>query len=75
MEGIEEIKMFIKNSSEDELNIFARNIDAQMCNSVSSDKIKWRKLYELNELVRVEILSRVKETPLAEWRALLYHNI
>jgi hypothetical protein len=72
---MEDVKMFIKNSSDEELNIFAANIDAQMCKSVSSDRIKWRKLYELSELVRVEINLRVKETPLAEWRALLYNNI
>jgi hypothetical protein len=72
---MEDVKMFIKNSSDEELNIFAVNIDGQMCKTVNTDKIKWRKLYELNELVRVEINLRVKETPLAEWRALLYNNI
>lgn len=72
---MEDVRLFIKNSSDEELNVFASNIDAQMCKCVSSDRIKWRKLYELSELVRVEINLRVKETPLAEWRALLYHNI
>lgn len=72
---MEDVRLFIKNSSDEELNIFGANIDAQMCKCVSSDRIKWRKLYELSELVRVEINLRVKETPLAEWRALLYHNI
>ena len=72
---MEDVKMFIKNSSDEELNIFAVNIDTQMCKCVGSDKIKWRKLYELNELVRAEINLRVKETSLGEWRALLYNNI
>ncbi len=72
---MEDVKLFIKNSSDEELNIFAVNLDTQMCKVVSTDKIKWRKLYELNELVRIEINFRVKETPLAEWRALLYNNI
>lgn len=72
---MEDVRLFIKNSSDEELNIFAVNIDGQMCKCVSSDKIKWRKLYELNELVRAEINLRVKETSLGEWRALLYNNI
>lgn len=76
MEGIvEEIVMFIKNSSREELNIFAENVDAQMCKCVKSDKIKWKQLYEINEVIRQEINSRVKQTPVSEWRALLYNNI
>ena len=75
MEGIEEITMFIKNSSREELNIFAENVHAQMCKCVTNDKIKWKQLYEINEVIRLEINSRVKETPLAEWRALLYNQI
>ena len=75
MKGIEEITMFIKNSSREELNTFAVNIDTQMCACVKNDKIKWKQLYEIHEVLRTEINSRVEETPLAEWRALLYNNI
>lgn len=75
MESIEEITLFIKNSSREELNIFAVNIDEQMCACIKKDKIKWKQLYEIHEILRVEINSRVKQTPVSEWRALLYNNI
>lgn len=75
MEGIEEITMFIKNSSKEELNIFAMNVDAQMCACIKTDKVKWKQLYEVHEIIRVEINKRVEKTPLAEWRALLYNNM
>lgn len=75
MKGIEEITMFIKNSTEDELNIFSKNIDEQMRKCVMNDKVNWKRLYDITEILRVEINSRVKETPVEQWRALLYNNI
>jgi|688.fasta_scaffold830928_2 hypothetical protein len=75
MESIEEITLFIKNSSREELNIFAENIDKQMCQSVKNDRVKWKQLYEIDQVLRKEIDVRVKETPVSEWRNLLYNNI